>query len=93
MACGVPAEEVGSSFVDLLNDVEVNVSEAFSPAVLALPWLRRLPAWCPGGYWQRKLEGWKLIAQRALELPFGAARNVKVIVLLLRRLSIINSGP
>ncbi|KAJ8463546.1 hypothetical protein ONZ51_g10187 [Trametes cubensis] len=77
MACGVPAEEVGSSFVDLLNDVEVNVSEAFSPAVLALPWLRRLPAWCPGGYWQRKLEGWKLIAQRALELPFGAARNVK----------------
>ena len=92
MACGVPAEEVGSSFVELLNDVEVNVSEAFSPAVLALPWLRHLPAWCPGGYWQRKLEGWKLIAQRALELPFGAARNVKVIVPLIRRLSIIHSG-
>ncbi|KAI0330736.1 cytochrome P450 [Cubamyces sp. BRFM 1775] len=76
MACGLPAEEVGSHFVELLNDVGADVSEAYSPAVLALPWLRHLPAWCPGGYWQRTLEKRKRVAQQALELPFKAAQDI-----------------
>ncbi|KAH9887974.1 cytochrome P450 [Cubamyces lactineus] len=76
VACGLPAEEVGSSCVKLLNEVGMDVSEALSPAVLALPWLRRLPAWFPGGYWLGKLPYRQALALKAFEFPLEAARNV-----------------
>ncbi|KAH9887973.1 cytochrome P450 [Cubamyces lactineus] len=74
-AYGLPAKDAGTRFVELLNDVENSLCEAYSPPVLALPWLRRLPAWCPGGYWQRKLDYWMQLAQKTLALPFDAAQD------------------
>ncbi|KAI0659943.1 cytochrome P450 [Cubamyces menziesii] len=74
-AYGLSAKDVGSRFVELFHDAEVGASEAFSPTVLAIPWLRRLPSWLPGGYWQRKLPYWKLLAKKAIEFPLEAARD------------------
>ncbi|KAH9887972.1 CyP450 monooxygenase [Cubamyces lactineus] len=74
-AYGLSAKDVGARFVELLHDAEVGASEAFSPSVLAIPWLRRLPRWFPGGYWQRKLPYWKNLAQKALSLPLEAAQD------------------
>ncbi|KAI0330737.1 cytochrome P450 [Cubamyces sp. BRFM 1775] len=74
-AYGLPAKDAGARFVELLNTIEDCICEAYSPTVLALPWLRRLPAWCPGGYWRRQLARWMHLARKALELPFEAARD------------------
>ncbi|KAJ8468167.1 hypothetical protein ONZ51_g9809 [Trametes cubensis] len=74
-AYGLPAKDAGKRFVQLLNEIEDGLTEAYSPKVLALPWLRRLPAWCPGGYWQRQLVSWMHLARKALELPFEAAQD------------------
>ena len=77
-AYGLPAKDAGKRFVQLLNEIEDGLTEAYSPTVLALPWLRRLPAWCPGGYWQRQLVSWMHLAHKALELPFAAAQDAMV---------------
>ena len=51
--------------------------------------VKYLPAWFPGGYWQRKLPYWKALAQKAISAPFEAAQDAMVRILLLRSLSVV----
>ncbi|KAJ8462756.1 hypothetical protein ONZ51_g10699 [Trametes cubensis] len=75
VAYGLPARDVGQRFVTLLSDMDASVTESFGPAAMILPWLRRIPRWCPGGGWQRKLGGWQRMSQKALDEPFNAAQD------------------
>ena len=78
--------------MELFHDAEVGASEAFSPTVLAIPWLRRLPSWLPGGYWQRKLPYWKLLAKKAIEFPLEAARDAMVTTLFFESVCAVCEG-
>ncbi|KAI0654024.1 cytochrome P450 [Cubamyces menziesii] len=75
VAYGLPARDVGQRFVTLLSDVDASVTESFGPAAMILPWLRRIPRWCPGGGWQRKLGAWRRMSRKTLDEPFNAAQD------------------
>ncbi|KAJ8462758.1 hypothetical protein ONZ51_g10697 [Trametes cubensis] len=72
---GIPAQDVDYGFVNLLDEADTEICEAYDHAVLILPWVRRIPSWCPGGRWQRKLSGWQQLAKRTLEAPFERAQH------------------
>ncbi|KAH9893509.1 cytochrome P450 [Cubamyces lactineus] len=75
VAYGLPARDVGSQFVRLLSEVDIGASEAYKHAAIILPWLRRIPSWCPGGSWQGKLGEWTQLSRRTREDPFKATNE------------------
>ncbi|KAI0323796.1 cytochrome P450 [Cubamyces sp. BRFM 1775] len=72
---GIPAEEDDWRFVDMIDEADAGISEAYDHAALMIPWVRRIPSWCPGGRWQRKLAGWQKLAKRTREEPFERAQG------------------
>ncbi|KAI0325904.1 cytochrome P450 [Cubamyces sp. BRFM 1775] len=53
----------------------IPAQRGYSHLVLLFPLFRRIPAWCPGGYWQSKVGEWQRLARRSLELPFDVSQD------------------
>ena len=73
--------EVTSSkdkFIELAEKAVGGSVEAFTPGnfwVEYLPILRYLPAWFPGGGFQKKFARWRRLAGDLLNLPFAEAKQ------------------
>ncbi|KAI8974876.1 cytochrome P450 [Trametes punicea] len=75
---GIPAKDITQRYVELLEESNANVSEAYVPGaffVEFIPWLRHIPSWVPGTGWQKKVKEWKVQANSIFEEPYMAAQN------------------
>ncbi|KAL7277161.1 hypothetical protein ACG7TL_009007 [Trametes sanguinea] len=72
---GLPEKDVTHRYVELLEQSDANISEAFNPGaffVEFMPWLRHIPSWFPGTGWQRKVKEWNAQATGVFEEPYRA---------------------
>ncbi|KAJ2973411.1 hypothetical protein NUW54_g12069 [Trametes sanguinea] len=72
---GLPDKDINHRYVELLEQSDANISEAFIPGaffVEFMPWLRHIPSWFPGAGWQQKVKQWQAQATGVFEEPYRA---------------------
>ncbi|KAI0326111.1 cytochrome P450 [Cubamyces sp. BRFM 1775] len=77
-AYGIPDEEIGTQYVDILREADEGLSEAFSPGAFLvefIPWLQYVPSWVPGTGWKKQLGPWRAQCSTLFDTPFAAAQD------------------
>lgn len=82
LAYGLTIKDTNDPFVDLARRAFQTISDASTASALIfdlIPWLKYVPAWCPGGGFQKKVTKWRKLQEDFREKPFAeAVKNIVV---------------
>ena len=81
VAYGVDVEDKDSVYIRIADRAMDCFNVVFQPGrylVQTFPWMRHIPAWCPGAGFQREFNAWRPTVRSIHDIPWAAAMEAKV---------------